>query len=151
MAKAFSLEKSHTFGGGIVGLDSTGKVKVYDSLLDIIKEYYEVRQQLYAKRYEELKRQKHAQRDFRVNQVNFIEKLTRNEITLLGRSKQEIIGVLRETGFRPNPLKTGESFDYLLSMPVSSFTSGMGLLQYRTREPYSKKKFMKFHVMSPSL
>ena len=75
--KSFALKKSHSFAGGLVGLDSTGKVKVYESLLDILKEYFEVRQDLYEKRYEALKRQKEAQRDFRANQVKFIESLTR--------------------------------------------------------------------------
>ena len=130
LINALSLQKSHTFEKGLVGLDSTGKVRVYDSLLDILKEYFEVRQDLYVKRHRELKRQKEAQRDFRVNQVNFIEALTKNEISLLGRSKQEIIGVLKEKGFQPNPLKAGESYDYLLSMPMSSFTSGMGRFVY---------------------
>ena len=77
LINALSLQKSHSFEKGMVGLDSTGKVKAYDSLLDILKEYFEVRQDLYVKRYRELKRQKEAQRDFRVNQVNFIEALTR--------------------------------------------------------------------------
>ena len=107
------LKKSHNYANGLVCLNHRGRVTVYESTLDIMKDYFDVRQRLYQKRYDALLVEKQARVDFTSNQLRFLNEKRQFE----SKSKAEVIQMFRQAGYQTNPVNAKDDFDYLLNMP----------------------------------
>jgi DNA topoisomerase-2 len=118
LCKKFSITNMHLYG-------SEGHIKHYKDVNDIIKDYYNVRLELYQKR----KDYQLALLEFQVKliswKVKFILFIIENKLEINNKKKLDIETKLIELGF-PKIGKSKDddkvSYDYLLSLPVYNLT-----------------------------
>ena len=111
LVKKYSITNMHLF-------DANGTIKKYNTVLEIIEEYYQIRLKLYEKRKEyqfdilkyELKKIS--------NKVKFILMIINKELKINNRSKVDIEQDLITNKFK----KFDDSYNYLLSMPIHNLT-----------------------------
>jgi DNA topoisomerase-2 len=96
------------------------KIVKYDTTVDILKAYYPVRLDMYQKRKDYLIKDLERQIAVLSNKSRFLKEVSAKTIKLVDRRRRkEQIEADLETR---NYLKVKESYDYLLSMPLWSFT-----------------------------
>ena len=101
--------------------NSKGVITKYDSPNDILKEFANVRLELYEKRRVHQIQALKSQLPYHVNVVRFIEDQIADEpeIHLYRKTKQQCIEILGEAEYE----HVDSSYDYILRLPVSSFTA----------------------------
>lgn len=100
--------------------DKNGCIKKFNSVIDIIKEFYITRFEYYIKR-------KNSHIQYLQNQIikanakaKFIYDVTNNSIKLMGEPKEKVVQKLHQLEY---PLiEHDEEFSYLLKMPIYTFT-----------------------------
>lgn len=127
--------------------DAKGQIKKYDSPEDILRDFYELRLQYYDRRRVSLLEAAEAEMRRLSNRVRFILAVIDGKLKLSNRKKAEIEADLQRMGFDRLPPKSGKgkkassgaeegaeedgageldaanaSYEYLLSMPLSSLT-----------------------------
>ena len=118
LCKKYSITNMHLYG-------AEGHIKHYESVNDIIQDYYNVRIELYQKR----KDYQLAILEFQVKmitwKVKFILMIINEELVINNKKKTDIESKLEEHKFPRlgrNKDDDKSSYDYLLSMPVYNFT-----------------------------
>lgn len=127
----------------MVAFDSSGRIKKYDSVEEILSEFYTIRLQFYQKRKEYLVNELESQYNKLSNQLKFVQMVINNKQDFLNRKRKDLLQDLKSKGFMPFPknkhvsndditeptLDAMESddenitgYDYLLSMPLWSLT-----------------------------
>jgi DNA topoisomerase-2 len=111
LVKKYSITNMHLF-------DVNGTIKKYDTVLEIMDEYYKIRLELYEKR-------KNSQLDilkYEVkkisNKVRFILMIINKELKINNRPKADIEQDLITNKFK----KFDENYNYLLTMPIHNLT-----------------------------
>ncbi|KAF1813789.1 type II DNA topoisomerase [Eremomyces bilateralis CBS 781.70] len=139
----FKLAKTMTTTN-LVAFDAQGRIHKYDTVLDIMEEFYHVRLRFYEKRKEFQLDQLQKELDKLSNQSRFIQMVIDNKLTIAKKKKQALVAELQKLNFRPFPKvadakKEGEleeaaedeeeseavganDYDYLLGMPMWSLT-----------------------------
>ncbi|CAL2037546.1 unnamed protein product [Caenorhabditis brenneri] len=111
--------------------DKNGKLREFESISEIAKEFFEVRSELYERRLQIQKEECAAKLKYVENQIKFIDLVTNGIFELRALERDELEAKLEEYGFEIDPLasksktKTGRKTDYnyLLEMPLSRLTS----------------------------
>ena len=99
--------------------DSKGKIKKYDSPLDILGEWFDVRKKFYIKRKKFLLTDLTTQSIIAENKSRFITMINNGELIVSKKSEKVLAEELKALKF----YKVEGSFSYLLNMKISSMTS----------------------------
>lgn len=117
-AKKFPLKLSTSLStSNMVCFDAEGKIKKYNSSLDIIKDFYFVRLKYYAAQKECRLRNIREDLNKLENKVRFIRDVTTDRLIVNKRPEHEVIGDLETMGY-----SRLDNFEYLLGMKISSLT-----------------------------
>jgi DNA topoisomerase-2 len=100
--------------------DSQGKIKKYNSVKEILEEYYTVRLGYYQKRKDYLMEKLDKETKIFDSQVKFITGLISNKIKISNKSKQDIINILKKE--KLYLIKDEPEYEYLTRMPIYSFS-----------------------------
>ena len=98
--------------------DRNGYLKKYDSPLEIMEEYYEVRMECYVKRKAHQLESLKSELVIVNARVKFIEEFISGSIVISNKSKKELLEQLEEKEY---PL-VEDSYDYLIKMPIYNLT-----------------------------
>jgi DNA topoisomerase-2 len=98
--------------------DAKGKIKKYDSPLDILKEWFRVRKEFYIKRKKFLLSDLTTRSIIAENKRRFITMINNNELVVNKKSENVLTSELTFLKF----YKVDNSFSYLLNMKISSLT-----------------------------
>lgn len=131
-----SLELVDTYStSNMVLFDKDEKIKKYDTVKDIIYEYFEERLRFYDVRKNGiLNIMKHDLLILR-NKIKFIEAVTTDKITLKDKSTESLEEELKKKAFD----RLEDSYDYLLNIPVRGLT-GQKLKELKEKEVKSVKE-----------
>ncbi|OAX83490.1 hypothetical protein ACJ72_02142 [Emergomyces africanus] len=133
----------------LVAFDSEGRITKYESVEDILREFYSVRIKLYEKRKQYMLSQMQKDLEKLSNQARFVQMIIDGKLIISKKPKTQLVRELKEKGFKPfskvsDAAKEGEnapaeededetsdnedaevganSYDYLLGMPLWSLT-----------------------------
>ncbi|CAA20107.1 DNA topoisomerase II [Schizosaccharomyces pombe] len=133
----------------MIAFDASGRIKKYDSVEDILTEFYEVRLRTYQRRKEHMVNELEKRFDRFSNQARFIHMIIEGELVVSKKKKKDLIVELKEKKFQPisKPKKghlvdlevenalaeeeqsgdvsqdeDSDAYNYLLSMPLWSLT-----------------------------
>ncbi|AGE52659.1 DNA topoisomerase II [Paramecium bursaria Chlorella virus CvsA1] len=98
--------------------DPSGKIKKYDTPLDIIRDWFEVRRNLYVKRKAYLLEDLTHRTNIAQNKHRFITMVNNDEIIINKKHESVISAELEKLNF----YKVDGKYDYLLNMRISSLT-----------------------------
>lgn len=140
--KVFKLQTPLTCNSMVL-FDHTGCLKKYETTLDILREFYELRLRYYGLRKDWLLGMLTAEASRLSNQARFILEKIEGKIVIENKPKKELIQMLVQKGFDSDPVKTwkhtqekeeagemieeeeetetttsGPDFNYLLNMPM---------------------------------
>ncbi|KAF2432921.1 type II DNA topoisomerase [Tothia fuscella] len=134
----------------LVAFDAQGRIHRYESVLDIMEEFYHVRLRFYDLRKQHLLGEMHKDLERLTNQARFIKMIIDGKLIISKKKKAVLMAELRKLNFKPFPKvedasKAGEiervaenneededdgsdgavgarDYDYLLGMPIWSLT-----------------------------
>uniref|UniRef100_A0A8C4L768 DNA topoisomerase 2 n=1 Tax=Equus asinus asinus TaxID=83772 RepID=A0A8C4L768_EQUAS len=133
--KVFKLQTSLTCNSMVL-FDHIGCLKKYDTVLDILRDFFELRLKYYGLRKEWLLGMLGAESAKLNNQARFILEKIDGKIIIENKPKKELIKVLIQRGYDSDPVKawkeaqqketeksgsvtdSGPTFNYLLDMPL---------------------------------
>jgi DNA topoisomerase-2 len=99
--------------------DAKGKIKKYDSPLDILREWFDVRKRFYIKRKKFLLSDLTTRSIIAENKSRFITMINNGELVVNKKSETVLVAELKALNF----YKVDNSFSYLLNMKISSMTT----------------------------
>ena len=100
-------------------LDESGKLKIFESVQEIVKYFVDFRLTYYSKRKAYLLNKLNYDKNILANKGKFIKAILDNKLDVKNKSKNEIVLNLEKMEF----LKIEETYDYLLRMPLWSLTT----------------------------
>lgn len=121
----------------IVCFDKDGKIKKYNSAEDILKEFYELRLEYYAKRKEHLIYVLKDEFERLDNKAKFIDLVIKKQLVYINRKEEDVIADMKKFGLKPiyprkksalivdeeeNANQDGSGYEYLFSISVRGFT-----------------------------
>jgi DNA topoisomerase-2 len=112
LTKPVKLSNMHLYS-------SSGNIKKYSNVMEIISDFYEVRMMMYSKRKEYLIGKLGKELDILKYKKLFIEMVLDNKILIYKQKKSDIIDKLIEFKF---PKLQNDSYDYLTDMPLFNLT-----------------------------
>ncbi|KAJ3273863.1 DNA topoisomerase 2 [Terramyces sp. JEL0728] len=133
--------------------DLEGRIKKYTSVLDIIQDFYHLRQKYYHKRKENLLADLTAEHLKCENRVRFVLEIIDGKLIVQNRKKADLLAELRAKKYDPIFRKgsnvseedednsSGHGYDYLLSMPIWNLT--MEKVQALIKEQQQKEHEIK--------
>ena len=98
----------------LVAFNRNNKLVKYDTVLDILKEYTDVRLEKYVERKAYMLKQHQKDIDLNNIKIRFITDFIEDRINIIKKRKQEIVEQLETLEY----FKVEESYDYLLKMPI---------------------------------
>ena len=99
--------------------DTKGKIKKYDSPLDILQDWFDVRKRFYIKRKKFLLSDLTTRSIIAENKSRFITMINDNELVVSKKSETDIASELHALKFH----KVENTFSYLFNMKISSMTA----------------------------
>jgi DNA topoisomerase-2 len=99
--------------------DAKGKIKKYDSPLDILRDWFDVRKRFYIKRKKFLLSDLTTRSIIAENKSRFITMINNGELIVNKKSEPVLVAELKALKF----YKVDNSFSYLLNMKISSMTT----------------------------
>ncbi|KAI1429365.1 DNA topoisomerase [Xylaria sp. FL1777] len=147
----------------LVAFDTRGMIRKYEKVEDIMEEFYQFRMEMYSKRKAHWLNVYHSDYRKLKNQARFVQEIMDGELVVSRKKKQIIVGELRERKYEAfaknadaktkednededtadenekalNANDDAHGYDYLLSMPIWSFTQER---LDRLKEQIAKKK-----------
>ncbi|KAI9815208.1 MAG: DNA topoisomerase 2 [Thelocarpon impressellum] len=148
LEEKFKLSKTIATSN-LVAFDRHGRLQKYESVADILKEFYGHRKEFYVKRKAHQLSELQRELDRLTNQARFIQMIIDNQLVVSRKKKAELVAELKRKGFKPiekvaDAAKQGESepaapnddddegagdvataasaYDYLLGMAIWSLT-----------------------------
>ncbi len=131
LVKLLKLEESETENYNT--LDENGKLKIFESVEDIIKYFVDFRLQYYRIRKEHLLNKLQQELKILGNRGKFIKAILEGKIVVNNKPKDEIISQIEVNSIE----KIDDSYDYLLRMPIYSLTKEVF---DKLKEDFSNKK-----------
>lgn len=95
------------------------RIQKYDSVNDILREYYAVRVEAYGKRKRILLDTLRSQADVLQNKIRFLQEVIDETVVIHKKSKDDLERELAERAY----LRVDDAYDYLTRLPLSSLTS----------------------------
>ena len=120
----------------MVMFDKDDKIKKYENIEEIIREYYSIRYDFYKVRKDGLIKNMEKELLFLRNKINFLECVLNNKITLKDKSMQSLEEELLKRKFD----KIDDSYEYLLSIQVRHMT-GEKLAEIKEKEKKLNKAY----------
>ena len=120
----------------MVMFDKDDKIKKYENIEEIIREYYSIRYDFYKVRKDGLIKNMEKELLFLRNKINFLECVLNNKITLKDKSMQSLEEELLKRKFD----KIDDSYEYLLSIQVRHMT-GEKLTEIKEKEKKLNKAY----------
>jgi DNA topoisomerase-2 len=99
--------------------DPSGKIKKYDSPLEIISDWFSTRKEFYIKRKEDLLKDLKARVLVAQNKSSFINSVNDGSLVITRRAEDDVVKDLKKMKFD----RVDGSFEYLLGMKISSLTT----------------------------
>jgi len=136
LEKALKLRSSLSINN-VVFFDADGKIKKYNSELELLAEFAELRLKYYQKRKDFHADRLRREKELLDAKVRFVLMVIRGELIVSNRKKTELLQDLRTNGFKAyheifskeptgatssDAAEKGGAFDYLLGMPIWSLT-----------------------------
>uniref|UniRef100_A0A3Q3VN89 DNA topoisomerase 2 n=1 Tax=Mola mola TaxID=94237 RepID=A0A3Q3VN89_MOLML len=135
--KVFKLQSPLTCNSMVL-FDHVGSLKKYDSVQDILKDFFELRMKYYVLRKDWLAGMLGAESAKLTNQARFILEKIQGTLVIENKPKKELIRMLQQMGYDSDPVKawklaqekeeeeeevenddtSGPDYNYLLSMPM---------------------------------
>uniref|UniRef100_A0A4W6DEL5 DNA topoisomerase 2 n=1 Tax=Lates calcarifer TaxID=8187 RepID=A0A4W6DEL5_LATCA len=137
--KVFKLQSPLTCNSMVL-FDHVGSLKKYESVQDILKDFYELRMKYYVLRKDWLAGMLGAESAKLTNQARFILEKIQGTLVIENKPKKELIRMLQQMGYDSDPVKawkqaqekmedeneeekteedtSGPDYNYLLSMPM---------------------------------
>ncbi|XP_044386932.1 DNA topoisomerase 2-like [Triticum aestivum] len=111
-------------------LDSDGKIRKYNTLEDILKEFFKLRLEYYWRRKAVMLKNIGKELLKPKNQVRFILAVISGDIVVNNRKRSELFLELKQKGYQPFPQKKvtanevdeESNYEYLLAMPIGNLT-----------------------------
>ena len=109
--------------------EDSGHIKKYNKISDIFDEFYKIRFSLYSKRKEYMLSDINKDRIIHESKLKFIQNVIDDEIVIYKNTQDNIIKSLKDNKFPyivDGKIETSyrkESFNYLVNIPISHFTS----------------------------
>eukprot|EP00495_Collosphaeridae_sp_1-RS-2012_P007416 TRINITY_DN713_c0_g1_i2.p2 TRINITY_DN713_c0_g1~~TRINITY_DN713_c0_g1_i2.p2 ORF type:complete len:166 (-),score=37.74 TRINITY_DN713_c0_g1_i2:145-642(-) len=133
----------------IILFDRDGKIRKYESALEILKDFFDLRLSYYDKRKEALKKKLMAELKILTNQMKFILAVVNDELKIMKRPRRQVCRDMLKMGFDrifPKLAKTdnakdeakekfeqeagkdslSQGYNYLLKLPIYNLTLGEG-------------------------
>lgn len=110
-----------TKGLGITNMylfNGEGRIKKYDGVKAILKDFYKIRLDFYQKRKESILKDINKELDILKNKLRFVKQVVANEIDVTKMNKDQLIKRLEDNKY----LLINESYDYLTRIPIYNFT-----------------------------
>ena len=114
-------------------LDEKGKLKVFDTIEEIVEYFVKFRLSYYHKRKEFMLNKMQHELNILSNRGKFIKAILDNKIIINNVAKAELISEIEKIGLS----KIDDSYDYLLRMPIYSLTKE---LYEKLKEDFKSKK-----------
>ena len=109
-----------------------GQIKKYNTPVDLMEEFYEIRREMYVKRKDYLENKLQRDLDVISARVRFIKAILDDEIILKGKDEEQLEQELETLEYpkftkglleyNPKEENPNPSYDYLVSMPIRSMT-----------------------------
>uniref|UniRef100_A0A674N3J5 DNA topoisomerase 2 n=1 Tax=Takifugu rubripes TaxID=31033 RepID=A0A674N3J5_TAKRU len=127
--KVFKLQNPLTCNSMVL-FDHAGSLKKYESVQDILKDFFELRMKYYVLRKDWLVGMLGAESAKLTNQARFILEKIQGTLVIENKPKKELIRMLQQMGYDSDPVKawklaqekeeeaSGPDYNYLLSMPM---------------------------------
>jgi DNA topoisomerase-2 len=112
LVKRFSINNMHLY-------NANGAIQKYETIEDIMEDYYKVRLELYQKRKDYLLNELENQLKMISWKVKFILMIVEKKLEINNKKKSEIESQLEKQKFT----KIDNSYNYLLSMPIYNLTN----------------------------
>ena len=98
--------------------DASGKIKKYDNPLEIIRDWFAVRSDMYVKRKTYMLEDLRRRLTVAQNKSRFIRMINAGELVITKRSETDIVDDLKRLEF----YEINETYSYLLDMKISTLT-----------------------------
>ncbi|KAJ2993089.1 DNA topoisomerase 2 [Globomyces sp. JEL0801] len=130
-----------------------GRIKKYDDAVDVVKDFFELRQKYYHKRKDHLLAELNADHLKIDNRVRFVMEIIEGTLIVQNRKKSDLLATLKASKYDPiykskasnnsdEEVETNEhGYDYLLSMPIWNLT--MEKVQQLIKEKEQKEEQIK--------
>jgi DNA topoisomerase-2 len=118
LIEVFKLETFINFSNMHL-FDENFKIKKYNSVYDIIDDFYNIRLPFYQKRKDYIIKKLNYDKDILINKIKFINLILNNKLKINNVKKQD----LEDNLVKFNLLKIDDSFNYLLNMSIYSLTT----------------------------
>ncbi|OAG31830.1 DNA topoisomerase II [Nematocida displodere] len=115
--KRFKLA-SFVSTGNMVGFDAKGQLKKYQTVIEIMEEFFQIRKQAYIRRKDFLLQKLFSEMTILQNKVRFISEVVNGILVVVKRKSSELFQEMEEKAYH----KKEASFEYLLSMQISTLT-----------------------------
>ena len=103
----------------LTAINEENKVQVFDSVKDIIDQYYDVKIEYLQKRKDYLIKKLSDEIRVNISKYLFIKAITDNELIINKRKKEDIV---KDLNGYPKIIQVDDSYDYLLNMNLMSLT-----------------------------
>jgi DNA topoisomerase-2 len=123
----------------MVMFDKDDKIRRYENIEEIIREYYSIRYDFYKVRKNGIIKKIERELVFLRNKINFLECVLNNKITLKDKSTETLEEELLKRKFD----KIDDSYEYLLSIQVRHMT-GQKLTEIKEKEKKLNKEYEEY-------
>lgn len=123
----------------------SGQIKKYNTVYEIIDEYYNVRLEAYVKRKDHIIAKMEGELKIMSERIRFLDLVISRELTLHDKNKSELEEFLESMEFD----KQNDTYDYLIKMPIYNMTKDK---QNSLKDDHLKKSndLASIKAMSPS-
>lgn len=121
--KEFKLYSKNITTTNMHLFDVHGRIKKYDSIADIVGDFYEVRLTYYMKRKAALIAALEDDMEVLRAKVRMIDEVEKGDLRIVGVKREDVETQLVARGYPPRKINAASEYEYLLRMPVYSFTS----------------------------
>lgn len=118
LVNIFSLE-SYLSMGNLILWNANGKIKKYESVYEVIDDFYSVRLDYYGKRKDYILEKLEKEKKIILNRMKFINAILKGTLKINNVKKD----VIEEELIKMEIDKVDDSFNYLLNMPLISLTN----------------------------
>jgi len=118
LIKLFKLE-THFSQNNMTLFDVNGKIKHYETVEEIMNDYFDVRKIFYQKRKDYILEQLVKDRKILFNKMKFINEILKGTLSIQNKKKNDI----EDNMIKLKISKIDESFSYLLNMPLLSLSN----------------------------
>ena len=114
VTKTMTTSNMHLF-------DADGRIKKYETVADIVTDFYKVRRSYYVKRKDAVIAALEDEMEVLGAKVRMIEEVTSSELKVMGVSRANVEEQLKKRNYPSRPSSGG--YEYLMKMPVYTFTT----------------------------